>query len=575
MRKRIFIILIAIIGCLIYLIVRPINTMSTERNYDKFFYQYRNYSLPQLSELGKEYLLKHMPDSAIACYAMIATETEGKKDLPSLKILAQTYNTLGFLFLYEKGDNNSAYNYLLKSKELSEENAFDDLLSSVYLNIGNITVANDEHRALDMFRHSLEKSISNNNRALANIAFLNMVNIAMSLKNQDILKKILSQNPCTEESDSIALSQFTRLTAEGAEAFLNSDYEKAESFLQAASENIDTSLQPERYLLQALGNLVEVYRLSGNTAKLLVTLDRMEELCTRWNVNEMKLEVYRTRTDVLRQLGRNDEADTYDMKRHILSDTIYSYRRGYELKNVETQHEIGKMKTLMEEVDRISRTRLRIIICAVVMILLLMTFLFLIWHQKKRVDGLLLDLYARHKSVEEPDNKNISDSTTEAEEEYCLSSGDNEETTNLIDNSEINEIGKEKYKSIPLSDSEKTIYAERINRTLEQTAEVFSPGFNIDTLADLAGLPTKTVSRIINESFGMNFNVYVNQYRIREATRRLDSGKYDRLTIDVISEELGFRNRSHFAAVFKSTVGMSPSDFRRAAKLKRTTEKQE
>ncbi len=546
---------IAVQTCLAYFIVRSVNAISAERNYDSFFNKYHDYSLEQLSDLGWKYLLSHQSDSAMACYAMMAKHIEEQKDKKSLKSLANVYNALGYILLYEKGDNNVAYSYLLKAKDIGETNGFDDELALIYLNLGNIFLANDEKSALDYFMRSLRKSIADNNNTQANVAFLNMLNIAISLNDSTLINKILSSYNIPEPSDKIPLSGYVALTTEGARAFVRHDWPTAEEKFMKASVNVDTDIQPERYLLQSLGNLAEVYRLEGKTEDLLELLSRMEMLCSKWNVNDMKREIYRYRAEILHGLGKTQEAEKYDRKHLAITDSLYSYRRGYELKNIENQHEIGKMNARIEESDRVSRQRLFIIVCGIFVIVVLGIFIIMIWRQKKRVDALLLDLYARHQQTNRQDMPASDDSTP---------------TDDIPDTDPVSANGK--YRSSRISESEKTAYAGKIKKTLQESDEIFSPGFSIERLSDLAGIPTKTVSRIINEVFGMNFNAFLNNFRIVEAGRRLESEKYDRITIDALSEELGFRNRSHFAAVFKASTGMSPSDFRRAAKLKRMSD---
>lgn len=164
-----------------------------------------------------------------------------------------------------------------------------------------------------------------------------------------------------------------------------------------ASENVDTDLQPERYLLQALGNLVEVYRAAGERKKMTDMLRHMEGLCCQWKVNDMLIEIYRNMADMLASSGRQEEAQAYEKKYIALSDSLYSYRRGYELKNVEARHEVTKMNDKLQESDQISRNRLRILIIAIATILVLGIIVILVWRQKKRVDDLLLELYSRHR----------------------------------------------------------------------------------------------------------------------------------------------------------------------------------
>lgn len=222
-KKQIIIFPAVIILCLLITLLKPVATKSKERNLDRFVSQYHGYSPQQLSELSDNYLFSNKPDSAIAGYTMLANEIKEKKDGVSLRLIANTYNKLGFTYLYEKGDNNSAYVYLLRAKDISEENGFNDILSAVYLNLGNTILPSDEKEALNLFRRSMESSIQTGNPGNANVAFLNMVNIAMSLDDRNVLDKILESYSPPFGNDSVALTGYTSLTARGAAAFLERD----------------------------------------------------------------------------------------------------------------------------------------------------------------------------------------------------------------------------------------------------------------------------------------------------------------------------------------------------------------
>ena len=55
-------------------------------------------------------------------------------------------------------------------------------------------------------------------------------------------------------------------------------------------------------------------------------------------------------------------------------------------------------------------------------------------------------------------------------------------------------------------------------------------------------------------------------YRIREACRRLSDPARSNLTIEAISDELGFRSRSNFNTVFKKITGLTPGSYQKFAR---------
>ena len=73
-----------------------------------------------------------------------------------------------------------------------------------------------------------------------------------------------------------------------------------------------------------------------------------------------------------------------------------------------------------------------------------------------------------------------------------------------------------------------------------------------------------TVVRI-NQEYGSNFNSLLNEYRIKEACRRL--GGNANMTIEGIAESVGFKSRTSFGALFKSITGLSPSAYQKISRM--------
>jgi AraC-like DNA-binding protein len=74
------------------------------------------------------------------------------------------------------------------------------------------------------------------------------------------------------------------------------------------------------------------------------------------------------------------------------------------------------------------------------------------------------------------------------------------------------------------------------------------------------------VSQVIHEHCGLNFNAFLNQYRIKEACKRMsDTTRYGNYTIEAIANDVGFRSRSAFASSFKRITGLTPSEYQRFA----------
>jgi AraC-like DNA-binding protein len=67
---------------------------------------------------------------------------------------------------------------------------------------------------------------------------------------------------------------------------------------------------------------------------------------------------------------------------------------------------------------------------------------------------------------------------------------------------------------------------------------------------------------LINEEFGMNFNEFVNKYRLIEAKELLCSKNHNIYTNEHIAEMSGFGSAASFSRVFKESEGITPGNYR-------------
>ncbi len=98
---------------------------------------------------------------------------------------------------------------------------------------------------------------------------------------------------------------------------------------------------------------------------------------------------------------------------------------------------------------------------------------------------------------------------------------------------------------------------------LFQTGKLYRhPNISLNYAADRIGINRSQLSHIVNEMTGKNFNVYVNEYRVKEAVRIMSLPNSAHLSLEGIAFEAGFNNRKTFHEAFKKTTGLSPSVFR-------------
>lgn len=72
-------------------------------------------------------------------------------------------------------------------------------------------------------------------------------------------------------------------------------------------------------------------------------------------------------------------------------------------------------------------------------------------------------------------------------------------------------------------------------------------------------LAPKYLSNVLKQTLDNSPNYFIAQSLLRQAKSLLSSTS---LTVQQISDRLGFQNQSHFGTFFKRYVGYSPKDFR-------------
>jgi AraC-like DNA-binding protein len=126
------------------------------------------------------------------------------------------------------------------------------------------------------------------------------------------------------------------------------------------------------------------------------------------------------------------------------------------------------------------------------------------------------------------------------------------------------DLSMEKYRKSSLNEQVKQRILNNILNEFEKQ-EYFSD--NLASLSDLArrtGESPHHVSQVINEKLEKNFFELLASYRIEKAKKLILEDKKGRLTIEEISEMVGYNSKTAFNNSFKKLTGKTPSEFRKS-----------
>ena len=118
-----------------------------------------------------------------------------------------------------------------------------------------------------------------------------------------------------------------------------------------------------------------------------------------------------------------------------------------------------------------------------------------------------------------------------------------------------------KYRSLVNPEMMDTL-KEKILRIIVIQEKYKDKEYSAKQLAMDLGTNTRYVSAVINVKFHTNYSCFVNKYRIDEAMSLMVDRRYQKLTMEQISNMVGFSNRQSFYASFYRIMNMSPREYR-------------
>ena len=88
-----------------------------------------------------------------------------------------------------------------------------------------------------------------------------------------------------------------------------------------------------------------------------------------------------------------------------------------------------------------------------------------------------------------------------------------------------------------------------------------NPKLTLSEMAKSLDTNTKNISSVINSGFQMNFNDFINHYRIEAVKEKMNSGEHHTTTLLGIAFDCGFNSKATFNRAFKKSTSLSPKEY--------------
>ena len=114
---------------------------------------------------------------------------------------------------------------------------------------------------------------------------------------------------------------------------------------------------------------------------------------------------------------------------------------------------------------------------------------------------------------------------------------------------------------VVINEKELSEFLEKLKLLMTKDKAFLNPDLNLELLSNYLGISEKHCSYLLNNGMNINFNQYINNFRIEAFKERIKEGQSKTFTLTSIAYECGFNSKSTFNRAFKSTCGVTPSEF--------------
>lgn len=130
---------------------------------------------------------------------------------------------------------------------------------------------------------------------------------------------------------------------------------------------------------------------------------------------------------------------------------------------------------------------------------------------------------------------------------------------NTLNEESVIDIDYETFPENTIADID--LWKNKIENLIQEESLYNNPELTLSDLAKKLNTNVSIISKTINQGFQMNFNDFINNYRIEEVKKAFDKGEHKKNTLLGIAFDCGFNSKATFNRAFKKNTGKSPKEF--------------
>lgn len=445
---------------------------------------------------------------------------------------------------YQAGRFSEALECYTQGLDLAESEDNGRLYNACIGNIGNVYASiSDYDRGLHYFMRGYEASVKDKDPELQCHFLTNIVAIYCMKKDAKSAKAFFKQMMGLPVRDTENKTYYS-LYNQGCIAQVEGDMKMAEYYHKQALDYAKNRKMSPLFVLAQYEELGDMAIKQGNARQALEYYQQCNTLIEKIKNVSQTAKVHEGLSKAFAMLGERDSSVCHQEMSEALADSAYNQSQFYIANNKLFTYENTANKRQIASLMSRNNTLLLIIGLVVMLLAALAVFTWLLRAKNQKLTSAQSMLISKNEELMKTARQN----------KHLL-----EQYVNAIGETKVDQ---EERNSAMLNEEQANRLMNKINRVMEDVSIISRSDFSLNMLAQMVESNTKYVSWVINEMSGKNFRLFLSEYRIREACRRLsDQEHYGNMTLQAVYEELGYNSAASFIQAFKKVNGMTPSTY--------------
>lgn len=532
--------------------------------------EYRETPSDELYKTGRGFLEEGKLDEAMVCFSIIGNRYSPKMNSEEKHICAYSLNNAGGISQL-RSNYSTAFSYFKKAMQVADEPIYQ-----TYNNIAGIYLFyNDYQNASKYLTQAFDISLEQKNWESLSNALQNIIFLRWKI---DSLTSLEPQIERYRSVDSIPqnLRNYTIGIADGTLAASKGQYQEAIRIFSRIRDTED-SIQPVYHLVyNAPLYIAKCYMALKDYPRALQYLKDVEKETRRFQEFYMLMYIYNLQIECCQRAGNAEEARKVKYDLLNLKDSINTAEELEKIKNIEFFDEVDRYEKQVIELNQQKNSRTMVAIIFFLALLVVAILFIFATIQNRRLKESNKELYHKNDElVRQADSEKQQRAANKKKiDGFVETIASLQATINSLSSASSPTSDVQAAEEVPtlsatpsvLPDDQSAI-VEKVYQQLDDVDFICQPDLTVERLAQAIGIHDRYVSQVINESMNKNFNTLLNEYRIREACKRLtDFDSYGLMTNETIAEGLGYKSRSHFIRTFKKVTGLTPSQYQKIAR---------